>query len=343
MRVMGVELLDELRNELQSLEQRYRMDGRRPTCAVVSPGSDREQRPAQQHGYSRSMNEFSIGAIDPTSLSDAIERSRLKFADAAAGAEFRDCSRAGAHAQLEAFVAARWSLRGSEAADTDGAAIRERIEAMERLARDRQRQPPADRPRSSASSFPKRAALAGAAARPARVTRARRHLRGGDDAQLSPRAIRRIGAQALATIYGALRKVARAVTTRCARVSPSASRRDAPLAVRRRFRRRRREIAAQRGQEERHGDADLVVPGASRSGDASRPSAPPCCCSTRAGRCPGRTLPGGERAIALDHLIRARWPRDHFFVVGFSTRARGSRCAICEASWDTGDVHELQV
>ena len=34
-------------------------------------------------------------------------------------------------------------------------------------------------------------------------------------------------------------------------------------------------------------------------------------------------FPAAKRvALALDHLIRTRFPRDHFFVVGFSTRAR---------------------
>ena len=53
----------------------------------------------------------------------------------------------------------------------------------------------------------------------------------------------------------------------------------------------------------------------------------------------GRTLPGGEarRDRARPSDPHARWPRDHFFVVGFSTRA----CEIPvrdlpEASWDAG-------
>ena len=34
-------------------------------------------------------------------------------------------------------------------------------------------------------------------------------------------------------------------------------------------------------------------------------------------------FPAAKRvALALDHLIRTRFPRDRFFVVGFSTRAR---------------------
>jgi uncharacterized protein with von Willebrand factor type A (vWA) domain len=43
-------------------------------------------------------------------------------------------------------------------------------------------------------------------------------------------------------------------------------------------------------------------------------------------------------ALALDHLVRTRFPRDHFFVVGFSTRARQlPPTDLAGVSWDTGD------
>jgi uncharacterized protein with von Willebrand factor type A (vWA) domain len=50
-------------------------------------------------------------------------------------------------------------------------------------------------------------------------------------------------------------------------------------------------------------------------------------------------FPAAKRvALALDHLIRTRFPRDHFFVVGFSTRARELRIQdLPEASWDRGE------
>jgi uncharacterized protein with von Willebrand factor type A (vWA) domain len=50
-------------------------------------------------------------------------------------------------------------------------------------------------------------------------------------------------------------------------------------------------------------------------------------------------FPAAKRvALALDHLIRTRYPRDHFFVVGFSTRARELRIGeLPEAAWDMGD------
>jgi len=50
-------------------------------------------------------------------------------------------------------------------------------------------------------------------------------------------------------------------------------------------------------------------------------------------------FPAAKRvALALDHLIRSRYPRDHFFVVGFYTRAvELSIRDLPESSWNMGD------
>jgi uncharacterized protein with von Willebrand factor type A (vWA) domain len=50
-------------------------------------------------------------------------------------------------------------------------------------------------------------------------------------------------------------------------------------------------------------------------------------------------FPAAKRvALAMDQLIRTQFPRDHFFVVGFSTRARELRIQeLPEISWDPGD------
>jgi uncharacterized protein with von Willebrand factor type A (vWA) domain len=50
-------------------------------------------------------------------------------------------------------------------------------------------------------------------------------------------------------------------------------------------------------------------------------------------------FPAAKRvALAMDHLIRTRYPRDAFFVVGFSTRARELPIRdLPLASWDMGD------
>ena len=52
----------------------------------------------------------------------------------------------------------------------------------------------------------------------------------------------------------------------------------------------------------------------------------------------GRFAAAKRLALAMDHLIRTRFPRDYFAVVGFSTRARELQPAeLPEVSWDMGD------
>ena len=53
----------------------------------------------------------------------------------------------------------------------------------------------------------------------------------------------------------------------------------------------------------------------------------------------GGRFPAAKRvAVAMDQLVRTRYPRDHFFVVGFSTRAREIPIReLPEVSWDMGD------
>ena len=50
-------------------------------------------------------------------------------------------------------------------------------------------------------------------------------------------------------------------------------------------------------------------------------------------------FPAAKRvALAMDQLIRTQYPRDHFFVVGFSTRAREVPIReLPEVGWDMGD------
>jgi hypothetical protein len=145
MRVMGSEeLMAELRSSARALEDRYRMDRaledlRRRLDDVL----DREQRALRDaHGYeSARMNEF-LGRrhADANRLSETIERFRdHAFEDTEAEEDFgellEELERLRA---LERFLEARGSrFRGSEALDYEGAQqVRERIEALERLARD---------------------------------------------------------------------------------------------------------------------------------------------------------------------------------------------------------------
>jgi uncharacterized protein with von Willebrand factor type A (vWA) domain len=50
-------------------------------------------------------------------------------------------------------------------------------------------------------------------------------------------------------------------------------------------------------------------------------------------------FPAAKRvALAMDHLIRTTYPRDHYYTIGFSTRARElSPEQLTEATWDPSD------
>lgn len=353
MRVMGVEeLLDEVRSEIQNLESRYRMDEALADLRKrLDELLDREQNAQRdQHGYeSQRMNEFLDRRNQPSpKLSDAIEKFRdWNFADEQAGDEFRELlAELDRMRKLENFMQQRGKrFRGGEAADYDTAQqIRERVEALEQLARDLASGnfQPID-PEQLRDLLSENALQSLVLLRDLRSSLERAgYLRGGDGTELSPRAIRRIGAQALATVYGALRK----------------GRPGGHDTV-------RTGVAIPRPDETRpwqFGDAFNVdvtkslLNAVKRNGTSASIDWIPedlevremdfqTQCTTVllldmswsmswAGR-----FPAAKRvAIALDHLIRTRWPRDHFFVVGFSTRAREIAVRdLPEASWDMGE------
>jgi uncharacterized protein with von Willebrand factor type A (vWA) domain len=171
----------------------------------------------------------------------------------------------------------------------------------------------------------------------------------GSDPELTPRAIRRIGAQALAEVYATLRRdrpgahesdtrgaalprpdetkpfefgdpldldVVRTVIDAVKRHARAAPGRAIPLPVPLEiddFALRERDYTTQ--------TTTVLLLDMSWS-------------MSWAGR-----FPAAKRvALALDHLVRTRFPRDHFFVVGFSTRARElSPSELPEVSWDMGD------
>ncbi len=174
------------------------------------------------------------------------------------------------------------------------------------------------------------------------------YLRGGDP-QLTPRAIRRIGAHALAEVYAALRRdrpgahetdargaalprpdevkpfefgdpldldVVRTLIDAVKRNARAAPGRPIPLPVPLEV-----EDFALRERDYNTQTTTVLLLDMSWS-------------MSWAGR-----FPAAKRvALALDHLVRTRFPRDHFFVVGFSTRARElSPSELPEVSWDMGD------
>jgi uncharacterized protein with von Willebrand factor type A (vWA) domain len=403
MRVMGIdELLSELRDEIRELEQRYRLDQsdadlRRRLDDILSR---EEAAQLARHGYESSrMNEFLERRHGPSErLSDAIERFRdWEFADAQAGAAFQELlDELDRLRRLEAFRAGRGRrFQGPEAADYETAQrLRERVEALERLARDL-----AEGNLESIDPSQLAEWLSEDARRSLVILRdlepsLRRagYLRDGTGGpELTPQAIRRLGAQALATVYGALRKGA-AGEHETAHRGPGLPRPDETRpwqfgdsldvdivrsllnAVQRRAIDQAASAAANPASGAAAGFGARSEPQASQvtktrgsSAGTDRAEGPmrshgepirwsvddlevremdhQTQCTTVlaldmswsmswAGR-----FPAAKRvALALDHLIRTRFPRDHFFVVGFSTRARELRIQdLPEASWDMGE------
>jgi uncharacterized protein with von Willebrand factor type A (vWA) domain len=357
-RVMGVdELLAELRDEIRSLEERYRLDRAlddlRRRLEDVLRREEHAQR--ERHGYeSRRMNEFLERRHAPAErLSDRIERFRdWSFDDPEAGRDFEALlEELERMRSLEDFQAARGRrFRGGEAADYDTAQrIRERIEALERLARDlAEGRFEAIDPGELGDLLDPEALRSLVILRDLEPTLRRAgYLRPGSRGpELTPRAIRRIGAQALATVYGALRKgrsgghetvhggigVPRPDETRPWQFGDAF---DVDV-VRSLLNAVRRSA----------GQAGTAAPIAWSIDDLEvRETDFHTQCTTVlaldmswsmswAGR-----FPAAKRvALALDHLIRSRFPRDRFFVVGFSTRARELRIAeLPEATWDMGE------
>ena len=358
-RVMGAEeLIDELRARARELMQRYRMD--RATEELARRLEDilnREERAQREaHGLeSRALNDFlERRHREHGSLADAIEAFRdHRFEDEEAGAEFSELlAEQDRLRQLEDFLRQHASkFRGRESADYETAQqLREQIEALENMAR------ALSEGRFEAITPEQlRELLSEQGAQSLILLRnLERDLRdaglvrpGEQGLELTPRAIRRIGAQALAAVYSQLRK----------------SRPGSHDTV-------QHGVAVRRPDETRpweYGDAlDLHVVRTllnvvQRRSAAGQSTTPPlelerddlevfaCDYSTQtttvllldmswsmswAGR-----FPAAKRvALALDHLIRTRYPRDHFFVVGFSTRARELKVKeLPLVSWDMGD------
>jgi len=358
-RVMGAEeLIQELRQQARELMQRYRMEHATDELAKrLGEILDREERAQRDtHGLeSRALNEFlERRHREHGSLADAIEAFRdHAFEDESAGEEFQELLRElDRLRQLENFLRQHGGkFRGREPADYETAQqVREQIEALERMARalaeGKFEEVSLDQLREMLSEQGAQSLLL--LRNLERDLRDAGFLREGEGGlELTPRAIRRIGAQALAAVYSQLRKgrpgghdtVHYGVGTR----RPDETR---PWAF---------------------GDAlDLhvvrtLMNAVARRAAAGEATTPPlalvrddlevyeCDYSTQtttvllldmswsmswAGR-----FPAAKRvALALDHLIRTRYPRDSFFVVGFSTRAR--ELPIQElplATWDMGD------
>lgn len=358
-RVMGVqELLEELRQQTQELLDRYHLDEAtrelQERLDAVLDAEERAQR--ERHGVeSAGLNRFlERRHREHASLADAIEAFRdWEFADAEAGRAFRELleeqERLRALEQFRQEQGARF--RGPEAADYETAQdLRERMQQIQQLARDlaegrlQELSPEELRELLSEDGVRSIVMLRDMESR----MREEGWLReGADGSELTPRAIRRIGAQALADVYSRLRKgrhgghetVHRGVATqRPDETRPWAFGDALDLhTVRTVLNAVRRQAAAGGafGTPVRLAPDDLEVHECDWSTQTTTVLLLDMSWSMSwAGR-----FPAAKRvALALDHLIRTRFPRDHFAVVGFSTRAR--ELPVKElplARWDMGD------
>jgi len=363
MRVMGVQdLLRELRQQARALEQQYHLrestdELRRRLDEIL----DREQRAVREaDGHESARHNDFMGRRhaddgEPGPVSEAIERFRdWKFADEAAGEAFRELlEELDRLRALEQFQEQRGErFRGPEAAGYEQAQeIRERMEALEAMAQALQQgNLPEIDPETLRELLGSDAAESLVLLRDLESSLERAgYLREGGDPQLTPKAIRRLGAGALAEVYGALH-----------RGRPGAHEIDA------------RGVALPRPDETRPFvfgdplDVDVVktVLGAAKRHARERPGEPqpfPVELSiddfevrerdygTQATTVllldmswsmswEGRFAAAKRVALAMDHLIRTRFPRDHFFVVGFYTRAEEIPIPrLPEVTWNMGD------
>ena len=358
MRVMGIEeLLQELRSEAEALYDQFDMDGaldeKRDRLTEILDREESAQREA--HGYeSARLNDFLERRHgEAQSLSEQIERFRdHDFEDQQAGEDFRELlEEVDRMKQLEEFLKQRGDrFRGQQPADYETAQeIRERIEAIEQMAQ--------NLAEGNFESISPEALqdLLGEDAQQSFILlrdlessmREAGYLRDGPDPTLTPKAIRKIGAAALADVYSALRKG----------LSGGHDTID-------------RGVALPRPDETRpwvFGDSMNLAIGKTVMNAVLRAAAKGLEPSRRVGLTPddfevhemdyntqtttillldmswsmswaGR-FPAAKRvALAMDQLIRTCYPRDNFHVVGFSTRAREIPIGeLPEVSWDMGD------
>jgi uncharacterized protein with von Willebrand factor type A (vWA) domain len=319
MRVMGLdEIAEELRRQIgdasRELEQRFE--------AIL----DREERALRgAHGIeSARVNEF-------------LARRHGAAADASGRAVTE---------RIEAFREHRFEDPEAEADYQDLLARLERLSELERLARDLASgslgalDPAALGELLSEDALRSLIWLRGLGQRLSEAG----YLRSGEGGpELTPRAIRRIGARALAAVYATLRK-GRPGGHEVAERGPATPRPDEtrpfafgdPLDV--------DPVRTLLGALRRRGAAGLPIElevddFEVRERDFGTETTTVLLLDMSWSMSWAGRFPAAKRvALALDHLIRTRWPRDRFFVVGFSTRARAlSVRELPLVTWDMGD------
>jgi uncharacterized protein with von Willebrand factor type A (vWA) domain len=362
-RVMGIEeLVAELRQRVRDELSRYNLEHTfDPLRERLERLLDREEAALRQQAglESERWNRFRERRDRlPPRLSDALDRfGDHEWADAGAEQEYRELleQRDDLRALEEFQGRNRASLQGPEPLDFEQALeLMRRVQALSQLARDllegNFEEISADElsellGEQAAQSILILRDLESALERAGYLQRGERGL------ELTPRAIRRIGELALEDIYAQLQRGgpgphetahrgAGLVTTE--RSSPyhfgGPSQLDVSATLRRALARRAERPAAPRAGERcalRIEPDDLIAFDTDQLTETTTVLLLDMSWSMSwSGR-----WPAAKRvAVALDHLIRTRYPRDHFFVVGFYTRARQlSVRELAELTWNMSD------
>jgi uncharacterized protein with von Willebrand factor type A (vWA) domain len=360
-RVMGAqELMQELRRQARELFERYNMrratDDPRERLEQLLAAEERALR--ERHGYeSRKMNDFLERRHAPGKrLSEQIERfSDYDFEDESAAEAFEELRQElDRLKELEGFLDKHANrFRGQTAADYQTAQqIRERLAAAEQMMRALQTGDFGEiDPEQLGALLGRNASRSLIMLRDLESTlRDRGYLRTRDGQdELTPTAVRRIGAQALAEVYGSLRR-GRQGSHETASAGASLPRPDETRpyrfgdsldvdVVKSVLNGLRRQAQAGAAEPERRGIRLSVDDIEVREKDFATQSTTVLLLDLSWSMSFEDRFPAAKRvAMAMQQLIRTQFPRDHFSVVGFSTRARELRVQeLAEVTWDPGD------
>jgi len=359
-RVMGVqELMHELRKQARELFERYDMsqatDELRERFDELT--AMEEQTLREKHGFeSRKMNDFLDRRHSPAEkLSQQIEKfSDYEFENEEAGEAYAELKQELDRLKaLEEFLKQyKDYFRGKTPADYETAQqVRQELQATEQMMRalqegkfeqvDPQQLGELLGPNASRSLIMLRDLESS--------LRDRGYLRTRDGQdELTPAAVRRIGAQALAQVYGSLRKGRQGshetVSTGVSLPRPDETRPyqfgdsldvDVVKSVLNSLQREAKLGVERDGKGVRLSLDDIEV----REKDFSTQSTTVLLLDLSWSMSFEDRFPAAKRvALAMHQLIRTKFPRDHFSVVGFSTRARGLQAQeLPEITWDPGD------
>jgi uncharacterized protein with von Willebrand factor type A (vWA) domain len=359
-RVMGTqELISELRKQARQAFEKYNMRSAQDELRsrLDQLLGNEEQTVRENHGFeSRKMNDFLERRHRPSErLSQSIENfSDYEFENEDSAAEYEELKgELDRLRALEDFLKRYGDyFRGRTPADYETAQkIREQLEATERMLRALQegRFDQID-PQQLGELLGPNAARSMIMLRdlePRLRERGYLRTRDGQD-ELTPAAVRRIGAQALAQVYSQLRKgrqgshettssgvsLTRPDETRPYRFGDALDL-DVVRSVLNGVRRQARDGAAPSGPGIELAVDDLEV----REKDFSTQSTTVLLLDLSWSMSFEGRFPAAKRvALAMHQLIRTQFPRDHFFIVGFSTRARELQVQeLPEVTWDPGD------